>query len=133
MQSGVLVMSPEHHREALEEVYFKYFEREAPRGLAEMRALSFHLQEADRVHWLDYRFNNLWLVYLALNGPFILTDPKNPAAPAIANRAFHESYMLHFAGGANAMSLVQVPMESKSPTAQIKAATTSNGEVPTFS
>ena len=39
VQSGVLVMSPEHHREALEEVYFKYFEREHRAGLPNPRPL----------------------------------------------------------------------------------------------
>lgn len=128
VQSGVLVMSPEHHRKALEEVYFKYFERGAPRGLAEMRALSFHLQEVDMVHWLDYRFNNLWLVYLALNAPFLLTDPENPAAPVVAHRAFHESYMLHFAGNADALPLVQAPTASKSPAAKVNTLSNLEGD-----
>lgn len=128
VQAGVLVISPEHHREALEEVYFKYFERDAPRGLAEMRALSFHLQEADMVHWLDYRFNNLWLVYLALNAPFLLTDPENPALPEVAHRAFQDSFILHFAGNARAMSLLQSHTTANSPLPQHKAAVALNDD-----
>ena len=67
-------------------------------------------------------------MYLALNGPFILTDPKNPAAPALLTAPFTKVICSISPAARMPCRFVQVPMESKSPTAQIKAATTSNGE-----
>lgn len=118
VQTGVLVLSPSHHRPLLEQVYFNY--EETGKGNFEMRPLSYELLRADCVHWMDHRFNLVWLVYKVLYYPFLLDDPrhKNAILTKIKQRlfsifhelprheldklcvaaAFRNSFFLHFAG-----------------------------------
>ena len=128
VQTGVLVLSPQHHRELLERVYHEY--EETGTGNYEMRPLSWELLRAGRVRWLDRRFNTIWLAHKATYYPFLLHNstssgggalerlrrrlPKRKATGASARRqldalcattAFLNSYFLHFAGAANEMEL----------------------------
>lgn len=118
VQTGVLVLSPRHHRHLLEKVYFDY--EETGKGNYEMRPLSYELLKADCVHWLDHRFNLVWLVYKVLYYPFLLDEPRKrnrilaqikqkmflvpPASTRseldklCVNATFGNSYFLHFAG-----------------------------------
>jgi hypothetical protein len=105
VQAGVMVLSPRHHRDVLEHVYFDY--EEAGGNLwGEWRPLSFELLEADAVEWIDPRFNYPWLVYKALHLPFLLNHPAHPRAPESAAAALEDVYCLHFAGSHEEIGLV---------------------------
>jgi len=134
VQGGTLVLSP-CHRAVLEKIYYSYEDRGEPYWHYEMRPLSFELQNANCVHWLDGRFNALWNFMLFSYYPFLMSEPpkfdpskrlaarlfrrlygKNPeqfakqiykeTLRASVNRAFHSTYFMHFAGRWDHMALV---------------------------
>ncbi len=114
VQTGVLVMSPKHHREILEHVYHSYEDRGDAIWHYEMRPLSYELLRGNLVNWIDRRFNSLWAYDKAVHYPWLLRDPypvlrkhrgarrlalmldearlRRPLAVALTN-----SYFLHFA------------------------------------
>lgn len=106
VQTGVLVLSPRHHRGLLERVYHDYEGKEGDLW-GEWRPLSYELLEADAVEWLDHRFNYPWSVYQALNCPFLLKHPDHPRARAAATAALRDVHFLHFSGTHRDMRLVQ--------------------------
>jgi len=75
VQTGVLVLSPRHHRPLLEKAYLDHEEKGGPEWNFEMRPLSYELLKADAVHWIDPRFNLVWTYSQFLHYPF-LVDPK---------------------------------------------------------
>lgn len=120
VQAGVLVLSPRYHRPLLEKVYYEYEGRPGAEWHHEMRPLSYEILKADAIHWIDQRFNWLWIDSMFLHYPFLLTRarPRNLVACAlqkISRRAnalngdelhnvclqttFLSSYFLHFGGG----------------------------------
>ncbi|MDQ3258397.1 MAG: hypothetical protein M3R15_31680, partial [Acidobacteriota bacterium] len=80
------------------------------------------------VHWLDHRFNLVWLVYKVLYYPFLLGEPphrnsllakiKRQLSPTpndlphpgldelCAATAFKNSFFLHFAGSLSDIGLI---------------------------
>jgi hypothetical protein len=88
VQTGVLVMSPTHHRELLEKVYFEYEEKGGAEWNYEMRPLSYELLRANLVEWIDHRFNAIWPIYKALHYPFLLNYEKRQSSSARLNRKF---------------------------------------------
>ena len=102
VQTGVLVLSPSHHRELLEDVYERY-EDKGPGFNYEMRPLSYELLRAGVVDWLDPRFNYIWGHYKALHFPFLVTHPRHPRAAECAARALADVHFLHFTGSLDEM------------------------------
>ena len=102
VQGGLLVLSPEHHREVVRHVYDAY-EDPGPGLNYEMRPLSYELITGNQVHWLDPRFNTLWDVRIAHREPHLVEHPGHPGGPAAARRALDEVFGLHFAGRAEQM------------------------------
>jgi hypothetical protein len=102
VQGGLLVLSPEHHRNLLREIYDGY-EDPGPNLDYEMRPLSYELQKRELVRWLDPRFNRLWTLYKAERYPFLIDHPRHPRARDAVRRALTELYGLHFAGAADEM------------------------------
>lgn len=100
VQTGVMVLSPEHHRPLLEDVYHRYEDRGATWNY-EMRPLSYELLRAGAVHWLDPRFNYVWGSYKSLHFPFLLNHPDHPRSAACAAEALRSVHFLHFAGAAH--------------------------------
>jgi len=119
VQTGVLVLSPSHHRKLLEKTYFDYEEKGGREWHMEMRPLSYELMKADVVHWLDHRFNLNWGEQRAMYYPFLLESERRlglasrvwrKALDVVGGRsnlrlvalcattAFLNSYMLHFGG-----------------------------------
>jgi hypothetical protein len=119
VQAGVLVLSPARHRTLLEKVYYEYEDKGGAQWHHEMRPLSYELLKAGVVHWIDPRFNSLWLDCIFLHYPFLLTavhpqDVLGKAARKVgqlfgcfspaqlrhtcATAAFFNSYFLHFGG-----------------------------------
>ncbi len=123
VRTGVLVMSPAHHRELLEKAYYNEEERKD-----DMRYISHELLKADCVHWIDGRFDPVWLILKALHYPFLLekqvksdkiteklkqklmrsenANQKNLIKICL-NAAFRNNYFMHFAGCVDEMSLVE--------------------------
>ena len=106
VQTGVMVLSPAHHRELLLSVYHDY--EDQPGLMAgEMRALSYELLDADAVSWIDPRFNFTWSSYRALHFPFLLSHPGHPRVGASINAALRDVYFLHCTGGPTEMALAR--------------------------
>ncbi len=105
VQTGVMVLSPAHHRELLEDTYASY-EDKGPGWNYEMRPLSYELLNAGAVSWLDPRFNYIWGFYVALNFPFLITHPDHPLRDEYGARALADVHFLHFAGSVPAMAAV---------------------------
>jgi hypothetical protein len=131
VHTGVLVLSPNHHRQILEKAYFDYEEKGDASWNYEMRPLSWEVLNADSIHWIDHRFNLIWLDYVCLNYPFLLEKSSNkvtrklrrvmsklPLLPhsklrkICASTAYLNSFFLHFAGSAYDMSLVNTSLAS---------------------
>lgn len=131
VQTGVMVFSPQHHREILEQVYNNYEEKPGGEWNYEMRPLSYELLKANLVHWIDYRFNNIWTTDKYLFYPFLLETKRNlftkikNKLPSFlkksakdeylrycVNTSFMNSYFLHFAGAAHEMKLVDLKTRS---------------------
>ena len=103
VQGGVLVLSAQHHREALEHIYYGYEDRNLN---YEMRALSYEIQVRGLQHWLDQRFNALlWWMYLhqSMDGAHIATQDE---LAAFVRDSYRRSYFLHFAGCGHLMPLL---------------------------
>jgi len=99
IQTGVLVMSPRHHRELLEHVYYHYEDVGGEAMNYEMRPLSFEIQERGLQHWIDQRFNAL-LGFLLLHERIVV---KRELAThwekmTFVRGAFERNYFLHIAG-----------------------------------
>jgi hypothetical protein len=136
VQTGVMVLSPHHHRQILEKVYFEYEDKGQAQWNYEMRPLSWELLEADYVHWIDPRFNVIWFDYLCLYYPFLLEKPRPISILKLqrklrqfssnigilphlklkkvcANTAFMNSFFLHFSGpGGGEMPLINTKATS---------------------
>lgn len=119
VQAGVLALSPVHHRNVLEKIYYQYEEKGGAEWHYEMRPLSYELLMARMVHWLDPRFNLLWADHLFLYYPFLIDRslPRNLIAKVMNKigrtagltstddvwhacqcAAFLNSYFFHFGG-----------------------------------
>ncbi|HUI06223.1 MAG TPA: hypothetical protein VL486_04390 [Verrucomicrobiae bacterium] len=119
VQTGVLVLSPKHHREMLEKVYYSYEEKGGREWHMEMRPLSYELLKADAVCWLDYRFNFMWPSMQFMCYPFLLRPRLGLGYGARIKRklgmmmgfpgldqlraacltaVFHNSFFMHFGG-----------------------------------
>ena len=104
VQGGVLVLSPKHHREVMEHIYFGY---EDANLNYEMRALSYEILARGLQHWIDPRFNALlWWMYLqqSMRGSRMQTESE---LGDFVRDSYRRSYFLHFAGCAHLMPLVQ--------------------------
>lgn len=126
VQAGVLALSPAHHRAVLEAAYYNY-EGRAGDWQYEMPPLSHELLSRAVVHWLDPRFNTIWLLYALLHYPFLFNvqrprtwrrrlsrrvdralgfDRLRAVRRACATAAFHNSYFLHFAAALDELAWV---------------------------
>ncbi len=131
VQTGVMVLSPHHHHSILEYTYHHY--DGTPVGDFEMEGLSYELLKANQVHWLDDRFNKVWMASMMMNYPFLLPPknveikpirvwkrltrghyqlpPKKVTIPAL-NTTFLNNYFLHFAGTSQYMPWVNTNISS---------------------
>jgi hypothetical protein len=103
VQAGVMVLSPAHHRELLEDVYHRYDDL-GPGFNYEMRPLSYELLRAGVVDWLDPRFNYIWGHYKALHFPYLVSSPQQPRAVEALGRALADVHFMHFTGAMDEMA-----------------------------
>lgn len=106
VQTGVLVMSPRHHRDLLRHVYDAYEDRGGVQMNYEMRPLSFEIQEHGFQQWIDNRFNAL-ILFLQLYQNVLLRQPLKNTVEQLRfiQSAYATNYFLHFAGCQNLMDL----------------------------
>lgn len=103
VQAGVLVLSPEHHREISEYVYNHYTQTKLAGLAGEMRPLSFELLSANLVHWLAPEWNANWVIEKQLYAPFLLANGQHPLWRRAATRALAHNFILHFGGSSAEM------------------------------
>jgi hypothetical protein len=114
VQTGVLVLSPQHHKELCGHTYHNYEDRGGATW-GEMHPFSFELLGHDLVHWMDSRFNTIWAYVKAIQYPRLfdnrlrlLQQVKGVRRFAFkleetrlrkpVTTTFLNSYFLHFAG-----------------------------------
>jgi hypothetical protein len=103
VQTGVMVLSPAHHRVLLEYVYHAYEDHGAKSFNYEMRPLSHEIQRHAAQHWIDPRFNTLvWWLFLYAN----LASQEDAELRRFLLDIYGHSYFLHFAGSAHLMPLL---------------------------
>ncbi len=118
MQTGVLILSPKHHKNLLEKVYYGYEAREGAmwKYSYEMRALSYEIINSRQYCFIDGRFNYLFHHYLAAFHSGLFFRMMGLAEATSGGRrflrrlrdhfelkqamksAFSKSFFLHFAG-----------------------------------
>jgi hypothetical protein len=116
--TSVLVLSPRHHKDMLEYVYYEYEDRGDPAWHYEMPPLSYEIIKSGAVTMLDCRFSTSWSVQMALHYPFLLTRESSAYSGSeysaewqqllrcCINIAFHNGYFLHFGPRKPEMELV---------------------------
>ena len=103
VQTGVLVLSPKHHRALLEHVYHAYDDC-GPNY--EMRPLSYEIQARELQHWIDPRFNALlWWMFLHRSMGSRQIETQSEMRDFLLE-SYRRSYFLHFAGAAALMPLL---------------------------
>lgn len=131
IQTGVMVLSPHYHRAILEHTYYNY--EDIVEGHYEMESLSYEIVKSNGVHWLDYRFNTLWVECMVRDYPFLLPKqeieirpirvwkrftrghyqlPPRKITEACLTTSFFNNYFLHFAGVSQYMDWVDVNVSS---------------------
>src|SRR5262249_13941034 len=111
--TGVMVLSPRHHRDVLERTYAEYEQHPGGPWNYEMRPLSYELLKAGCVHWLDPRFNYIWDTYRALHFPFLLDNPGHPRASRCLAGALGNVHFMHFAGCADQIADIRPKRPSR--------------------
>ena len=96
VQTGVMVLSPRHHRELLKHVYNTYEDSGDPYMNYEMRPLSHEVQSHQLQHWIDPRFN--WMVYLFVLRARMKTgqDPSDQRMFCFLLEQYLRNHFLHF-------------------------------------
>lgn len=105
VQTGVMVLSPKHHRELFEHVYNAY-EGTADRYY-EMRFLSHEVQKANLPHWINPRFNALliWLALAQIGRTGHKPSNKLEMGYFIMEQ-FFRNFFIHFGGHQDWMQIV---------------------------
>jgi hypothetical protein len=136
VNTGVMVLSPLHHRALLESVYDNYEDKGGREWHMEQRPLSYELLKGDHVHFLDPRFNVMLPIELLTYYPFLLTyypflwssratpekkrllervkrkmwkllgDPLQRLRADCVNAVYQSSFFLHFGGTMDAIPSV---------------------------
>ena len=98
IQTGVMVLSPRHHRELLQHVYDRYEDVGGEHMNYEMRPLSFEIQERGLQHWLDNRFNALVSMLILEKQMELNRTMGDQECRRFLDAEYRRNYFLHFAG-----------------------------------
>lgn len=126
INAGVLVFSPEHHADLFRYVY-DHFEDSGDPSYYENVPLSYELVNRNLVHWMNPKFNHLWVWDKYLHYSFLFWHPRSyrdkllkrvakwsgndyehRTAQACVTAALLNCHLLHFAGTAKEMELVDM-------------------------
>jgi hypothetical protein len=116
VQTGVLVLSPRHHADLLRYVYDNYEDKGGSDWNYEMRPLSYEIQRRGLAHWIDPRFNMLWLMVESQHYPFLAEiDPsaRERVLRRVTTLAWLNNYFLHFAASVQMMKYVDTAAKSR--------------------
>jgi hypothetical protein len=107
VQTGVLVLSPKHHREILRYVYDHYDDRGSAEYNYEMRPLSYEIQNQGIQYWIDPKFNALtsWLVWQSNLKAGRQPNPQEFYCFLLDQ--YLRNHFLHFAGMGGAMDMLR--------------------------
>ena len=99
--SGVMVYQPKHHANFLLDLYNKNIQRivhsKEPND-GDQDILSYHVQKNNLIHWLDDRWNMVWVLYKILFYPFLNMRDHKPLLRMALNNMHDLSYVVHMAG-----------------------------------
>lgn len=113
IQTGLFVMSPQHHAPLMRHIYSSYEEK--PMLTNESRPLSYEVVKSGLVNWMDIRFNyvvsdNIFYIYpFLLDGDFMSELAQGYGDNVVAymryrlmerciGALYDNAYFLHFAG-----------------------------------
>lgn len=113
VQTGCMVLSPHHHKELLEHVYYSYEDKGSSAWNYEMRPLSYEILTHHYEHWLTPKFNMIWPLIKQFSYPFLSNqyslkekiqenlgiNSRKALIKKCVTTAFLNNYFLHFAGG----------------------------------
>ena len=125
VQCGVMVLSPHDHRQLLSTTYYQYEDKGGRAGTTRRGPCRGSCLTRTWLHWIDYRFNALWILFRALHYPFLLTRPPRFSRArvlrklmrklagdrirrikqACVNGALLNSYFMHFGAAMEDMPL----------------------------
>lgn len=99
VQTGVLVLSPAHHRDMLQRVYRAKLKKIVRSH--EQLPLSAEILDGGRLHRLDSRFNLVFAERAIVHYPYLFEKKQHPQYAELARLAvateFRNSFFLHFA------------------------------------
>jgi hypothetical protein len=99
INGGLVIYQPKYHAEFLSNLYKKHIENILnnipPDNDGDQDILSYHVQKEGLIHWLDERWNMVWVLYRILFYPFL--EHKELLKKALGN-LFDLSYAVHMAG-----------------------------------
>jgi hypothetical protein len=103
VNTGVLALSPAHHRDLFRRLYRETFAKPDPLNQYEQPYLSHAIVSEGRLAPLDRRFNRLWFEEMCAHYPFLLChDDTDRGWDSLVHlcvqSAFVNAYFLHFAG-----------------------------------
>jgi hypothetical protein len=98
VQTGVMVLSPRHHRDLFEHVYYNYEDNGGEPMNFEMRPMSFEIQERRLLHVLDHRFNALFSFLMIKKELELRRQLTRNEVAALMVSTFDQNYFLHLAG-----------------------------------
>jgi hypothetical protein len=102
LNGGVMVYQPKHHAEFLSNLYKKYTP-DILNGNRQLNdydqdILSYHIQKEGLIHWLDERWNMVWVLYQILLYPFLNPNEHKEFLKMALGNLFDLSYVVHMAG-----------------------------------
>jgi hypothetical protein len=103
VNTGVLVLSPAHHRGLFQRLYAQAPSHPDPLNQYEQPHLSHAILQEGLLHPLDRRFNRLWFDEMCALYPFLIfQNPEDKGWDSLVHlcvqSAFVNSWFLHFAG-----------------------------------
>lgn len=107
--TGVIVLKPRLHREVMHHIYHHYEENVFT--IKEEVPLSYHIFKEKLAKAIDPRFNVFWDREIMEKYPFLFNDETRKDKILISycvNASWHNSYFLHFIGGGQTRSDIEM-------------------------
>lgn len=125
VQTGVMVLSPNYHRDLFEHVYNNYEDKGPAYWNYEMRPLSYEILKNGMIKWLNPKFNIPWGYLKQTFYPFLRSDNiiekifknivflKNSSLLSkCITTSYINNYFLHFAGCISEMAYLNKKVSS---------------------
>ena len=99
--AGVMVYNVNMYYNFFEKIYLKYCEKKHHKRFRGVEVpLNYEILRKDKTHWLDYKFQSIWLYELADKYSFVYREKKNYnlLVKLCAEEIVLNSFFLHFPG-----------------------------------